>query len=211
MSPPIIFWTVLVVFLTLVIVLDKIYFMLRDVSTELPRPYSFARTQLTWWTIIVLTSFISILLVKKEVATLLESTLILLGMSSGTTVAARVIDVGDSANPNTVRHQDSSKSQGFLLDILSDESGVSIHRLQTIVLTITFGIWFLVQVAANLSDPSVSANGVIPDITTNNLILLGLSSGTYVGLKVSENRPNPSMPPEHVPDEGHLDQSRPVG
>jgi hypothetical protein len=144
-------------------------------------------------------------------ATLLNSTLILLGISSGTTVAARVIDVGDSANPNTSRHQDTGKSQSFLLDLLSDENGVSIHRFQTVVFNITFGVWFLVEVATHLSDTGVSADKVMPDINTNNLILLGLSSATYAGLKISENKQNTSMPPEHVLDEHNLDQSRPVG
>jgi len=31
-------------------------------------------------------------------------------------------------------------------------------------------------------------NGIIPVITNNNLILLGLSAGTYVALKTTENK-----------------------
>jgi len=57
------------------------------------------------------------------------------GDCSGTTVAARLIDV--STIPIRVRPgQPEFPGENFLLDILSDKNGVSIHRLQS-VLTIS--------------------------------------------------------------------------
>src|SRR6202000_2037057 len=95
-----IFWATLVVLAALVIFFDRKYFMLRDNSTAVPRPYSFSRVQLAWWTVIVLASFISIFISRGVAPDLSTSTLYLLGISSATTVGATLIDLSDQTNPN---------------------------------------------------------------------------------------------------------------
>jgi hypothetical protein len=201
--PYVVYWFLLIGLTFTVVYCDQRFGMLRDDSHAVDKPYSFSRVQLAWWTVIVLASFIAILATRGEAPRLPESTLILLGISVATTAAARVIDVNDEASTEIVRHQDSSSSN-ILLDILSDENGVSIHRFQTVAFNITFGIWFISTVFANLPDKGI--NEILPDIEPNNLILLGLSSATYAGLKASENRKS-SQPaaPERVHDEGSTD------
>jgi hypothetical protein len=198
MSPQIVF---LIVLLATILVVFLGSNMLKDKSDAMRKPYSFARVQLTWWSLIVLACFITIV-ATRGIPTFDASTLILLGISSATTAAARVVDASDKSNGKT-RIQDQN-SQNILLDILSDENGVSIHRFQTVIFNLTFGIWFLCQVYSNLSASDV--NAIMPVITTNNLVLLGLSSGTYAALKTNENKlPIPQAPPdaqaESVPDE----------
>jgi len=167
---------------------DRKFNMLRDTSTANVKPYSFARVQLAWWTIIIASALIAILFHRNEAPDFYVSTLILLGISSATTAAARVIDISDRTSViNTTQHQNQA-GEGFFLDILSDAAGVSIHRFQTVVFNAAFGIWFIRQIALHIGDPSFCVNAIIPDISDNALILLGLSSGTYATLKATENK-----------------------
>jgi hypothetical protein len=137
--------------------------------------------------------------------TLNSSTVILLGISAATTAAARVIDISDEEKSNW-RHQDGF-GKNFFLDILSDNNGVSVHRFQTVVFNAVFGVWFIHAVLNNLLHDCSAYTGdtklleqckldilnyIMPPISDNNLILLGLSSATYAALKMTENNSNTS-------------------
>ena len=209
-----IFWIVFAITFVLVAWLDKTYCMLRDVTTAKTRqPYSWSRVQLAWWTVIVLATFIAIFISKGVAPTLHISTVILLGISSATTVTARAIDLSDQQNLLISRHQNDF-GKNFLLDILSDENGVSINRFQTLMFNVVFGIWFINAVLNNmhadcsaykdLTGSAVQAackinpiDYIMPVISDNNLILLGLSSATYAALKTTENK-TPSIPKENT-------------
>jgi len=85
------------------------------------------------------------------------------------------------------RHQNAAQ-KGFLIDILSDESGASIHRLQTVLFNLIFGIWFVFKVLHNIADSTMNVNLIIPIIEGNNLIFLGISTSAYIALKSTENK-----------------------
>ncbi len=171
------------ILLFLIILFDFKYSMLRDESKADRKSYSFARVQLAWWSIIILSSFITILFSKGVTPELCESTLILLGISTATTAAAKLIDVSDTTKGHPlIQHQE---GEGFFLDILSDANGVSVHRFQTVILNAALGIWFFISVLSNLSK---EANSVMPTVSKDVLILLGLSSGTYATIKATENK-----------------------
>jgi hypothetical protein len=69
-------------------------------------------------------------------------------------------------------------SSGFLLDILSDADGVSVHRFQLFAWTIILGVVFASAVLREVGMPVFSAT---------LLGLMGLSAGTYLGLKIPES------------------------
>lgn len=71
------------------------------------------------------------------------------------------------------------KSQGFMLDVLSDENGVSFHRLQMFVWTLVLGLLFVHSVWTRLSMLEFSAT---------LLALQGLTAGTYLGFKIPEKQ-----------------------
>lgn len=189
-----IYFLVLASSLITIILLQLRYSIISDSSTAAPKPYSLARVQLVWWTFIILSSFISIVLASGQIPTFDNSTLILLGIGSLTTASARIIDISDKQNPPSVSVTSVNQtSQGFLLDILSDNNGVSIHRLQAFVFNLVFGVWFIYKCYKGIPHATTAAssdtiNSLIPVITNNNLILLGLSAGTYVALKSAENK-----------------------
>jgi hypothetical protein len=183
MSPQLLFWIFFLVLVLLVVYFDIKYNMLKDVSTASKKPYSFSRVQLAWWSVIILASFMTII-AKRGIPDLDGSTLIILGISAITTGSARIIDISDQKND--VRMIQNQDRENFILDVLSDSNGVSIHRFQSLVFNTTFGIWFISQVLHNL--PVNPVNEIIPVLSQNNLILLGLSSGAYVALKTTENK-----------------------
>lgn len=173
-----IFFLTLIVLLLLIIYLDRKYKLLRDISTSEQRPYSYSRVQLAWWTWIIITSFITILFANGGTLPILDSsTLILLGISAGTTSIANIIDVSDVADKT--RHQDQG-GKNFLYDIIDDSNGASIHRLQAVLFNIIFGIWMLIMVYNKMEN--------IPPIENSCLVLLGISAGTYSVIKTSENK-----------------------
>lgn len=183
------FWATLFILAALIIFFDRKFGMLRDTSTATPRPYSFSRVQLAWWTVIVLSSMIAIIFCRDwQIPDLTTSTLYLLGISSATTVSATLIDVSDQGNANISSLNQDSPGENFFLDILSDKDGVSVHRFQTVVFNIVFGAWFIRNFLTNLADTNVQVSEIMPDFTDNNLILLGVSSGLYAALKATENR-----------------------
>ncbi len=140
----------------------------------------------------------------------------MIGISAATTATAPVIDISDQEK-YVWTHQDGF-GKNFLLDILSDQNGVSVHRFQTIVFNAVFGIWFIHAVLNNLIVYDCSSykedarllelclnnkvHYIMPPISDNNLILLGLSSATYAALKMTENKTTkPSETVQNITEE----------
>jgi hypothetical protein len=69
-------------------------------------------------------------------------------------------------------------SEGFLKDILRDETGISFHRFQMAAWTVILGFVFIASVYSTFT---------MPDFSATLLGLMGISSGTYIGFKVSDS------------------------
>lgn len=77
------------------------------------------------------------------------------------------------------------QSEGIFTDILSDANGISFHRFQIAVWTLVLSIIFIIEVYQNLA---------MPEFNTTLMGMMGLSAGTYLGLKIPEPT-TPSKPP----------------
>lgn len=177
----------LTVYFLLVAFLDIKFDLLRDTSTSLKKPYSLSRVQLAWWMGFILSAFVAVIFNSTNPHLALpafgEGILVILGISTGTTTVATITDISDEKNNPLTRHQN-DKSQGLFIDIISDKDGPSVHRLQTVLFNLIFAIWFFLKVLDNKT---------IPDLDTNTLILLGISSGTYAVVKTTENKTQQSV------------------
>ena len=147
---------------------------------------------MTWWTVIVLACMITIMTLGRGIPTLDSSTLILLGISSGTIAAARVIDISNNSKSEKSTGQNDG-SFNLILDLLSDTQGVSIPRFQALAFNVVFGLYIVISVIHNMGDTNIDISKIIPVIGDNNLILLGISSGVYTTLKVAENKTKTSV------------------
>lgn len=201
-----IFWISFAALLIAIILLDQKYRLLRDNSIQDVKPYSFSRVQLAWWTLVIVPGFVTAVIKTGTVPALYDSTLILLGISGGTLAAARVIDVSDqnraATNGTTTQLNQNQPAQNFVLDIVSDGNGASVHRLQMLAFNLTIGGWFIFQSLKNIAAyPNIcsvilrpvpgcetKAYYFLPDVSQTSLILIGLSAGTYAALKAGENK-----------------------
>lgn len=137
--------------------------------------YSLGRTQLFFWTVLFCFCYLYLWLKTGALPDITNTVLILLGVSVGTTAAAKVIENNPSVTPPAVADQ--PVSEGWLIDILSDSKSISVHRFQNVAFTLVYGVIFIQQVGYAL---------VFPEFDTNALLLMGISSGTYAGLKITE-------------------------
>lgn len=140
-------------------------------------PYSLSKSQQLLWSILVLAAYVFLWMMTGEVDTLTESVLALLGVSAGTGVAAWMIDSSRDAGD--------APSRGFLSDILSDGSGLAIHRVQTAAWTVILGVIFCVTVYRTL---------FMPQFSFTLIALMGISAGTYVGFKFPERKQQVARP-----------------
>ncbi|HZF14644.1 MAG TPA: hypothetical protein VE046_01750 [Steroidobacteraceae bacterium] len=156
--------------------------LLRDSSTARRGPFSFARVQLLWWTLIVALCLLQHYGETYELVALNQTCLALLGIGVGTKMIAQVIDTRQRQTAElsgTAVIQD-KESEGFLTDILSDENGLSVHRLQALVFNVLYGVTFVSHFVNT---------GGFADYDTVQYAVLGLSSAGYLGLKALENNP----------------------
>ncbi len=137
-------------------------------------PFSLALTQLSFWSIVIASSFIYIWIVTEELPPISGSTLILLSVSALTTGGSRLVDIRNKTKKDLMLSSDS-----FLEDILKDELGYSVHRAQMFMWTVILGVIFVT---------SVIRFQQIPQLDESLLALMGISSGAYVGLKTMENK-----------------------
>ncbi len=173
--------SVVLFLLALFIIFRKRRAILRDHGSEMETPpYSLARSQMAFWTMIILIAFMIVWWNTGNIIQITGQVLALLGISAGTTIGANLMDNDDLANPAIIkRHQEENSSKKFMLNILSDQRGLSIHRFQNVVFTIAIGCYFLFEVIQHYR---------IPALNTELMILMGISSGTYLAIKKGENK-----------------------
>lgn len=190
MDPRVIYWLVFIVLSAIIVILNAKYGMLHDDSIlEKRKPYSYSRSQLAFWTVIVLTGFVTIIIKTGNIPDLNQNVLILLGLSSVTTVTARLTDVSDKTKLPPSDLTQNMPGKNFIIDIISDSKGVSITRLQAVIFNLVIGFWFISKTMSNIfAYPAIDINLILPDPQMNNLILMGLSSGTYIAMKTTENK-----------------------
>ena len=178
--------------------------------------YSLARTQAAWWFFFVLAAYLLIGVVTGDFSNSLNATaLVLLGIGGATVVAGSIIDNGRDpalresikakradlktnegtiANPpagtdlaqlkaknaaleREIRILRGETTGRFFTDIVSDANGASVARFQVVAWTLVLTGVFITQTYRDLSMPTF-------DVTL--LGLMGISSATYLGLKIGE-------------------------
>ncbi len=178
-------WLAAVVLIALAIAALK-YNILKDDNNLY---YSLGRTQLFFWTLLVLTAYIMICLKTDTIPDLPLSVLGILGISVSTTAVSKLIE---NKNKAGIPIDVNAKSEGFFLDILSDGSSINIQRFQNVAFNLFFGVVFLQK---------AFANHIMPDFDQNVLILMGISAGTYAGLKNTEATKEQSEPAKQTGDD----------
>jgi hypothetical protein len=150
--------------------------------------YSLAFTQIAFWTLIVLISYLYLWLGTQNYNSLTASALIIMGISAATTSGSRLISKrryqsvlaarpkegdGSALSENTYLRD----SRGFFNDLFCDDNGSSISRWQMVLWTGVMGLVFLWVVVREKK---------MPEFSDYQLMLIGISSGAYLLLKPFE-------------------------
>ncbi|MBS7564756.1 hypothetical protein KHS38_10100 [Mucilaginibacter sp. Bleaf8] len=151
------------------------------IKTNITSPYSLSKVQLGLWTVVISCSYLYLSLFEGDCseAKINQTALVVLGIFSGTAAITKIIDkreIGD----DRPRHQN-SPSGGFFYDILSDDSGISIHRFQHVIWTIVGMAVYLYKVA------QITKGCILPELSDTLLTLMGISSATFVTMRSQEN------------------------
>ncbi|WP_162996795.1 hypothetical protein [Mucilaginibacter kameinonensis] len=144
--------------------------------------YSLSRTQLLYWTVIFSGAYLYICNETGALPDIPGSLLAILGISAATMAAGKVIE--NDQKPKT-DIDPKAHSEGFFHDILSDRSSINIQRLQNVMFNVLFGLIFIQR--------TISSN-LLADFDNNILLMMGISAGTYAGLKATE--PTKDQPTE---------------
>lgn len=134
--------------------------------------YSLARTQLAVWTAVIIILYMTFYLVSLSSPVVNTTVLALLGISVSNTVLA-------GTKPAVSKLVGGPGLKGFLIEILSDASGVSIHRFQHFLFTLVFVTIF----AINSFDALEFA-----EFSTTQLTLMGISAAAFSGVKLINER-----------------------
>jgi len=152
------------------------------------RPYSLSLFQMSFWFFLVIASYVFVWLITDELDTITDSVLALIGIGAATALGAALIDRSKTA---PAPEEPGGTTRGFLNDVMSDPTGVSLHRFQMFVWTLVLGVIFIGSVYKNLQMPQFSAT---------LLGLMGISSGTYLGFKVPEKQSSDTPPGATTPE-----------
>ncbi len=156
----------------------------RSLLPKSTNPFSLSRVQLGIWTVVISCSYIYLQLCMGNCndTGLNETALVLMGISAGVAAGGTIIDKREIQD-GRFRHQN-SPSEGFFVDILSDDNGISVHRFQKVVWTGIAVIIFLNKVY------SIKTGCALPELSQTLLWLTGISSAAYLTLKTQENDPS---------------------
>ncbi len=173
--------------------------LVRDPDSA-PRPdgtfrFSLARCQMSFWFFLFAAAYIFLWVVKRQTDTLTDQCLILLGISTGTTLGVAVLSkaVGSAAAPPAApgepreTYLQRPAAQRFFEDLLSDQNQISFHRFQMVVWTLVLGLVFIRSVCTQLQ---------MPEFGTNELTLMGISAGTYIGFSIPAASKKTAPPPD---------------
>lgn len=136
--------------------------MLKDQNNK----YSLSIMIMFFWTIIIVYSVVFFSIATLSSPSINQTILLLLGISGA--MAAGSATISKPLNNPLV-------STSVLTS--GSSTKVQIHRFQNVVFNLVYGLFFLNEVIFKFR---------FPEFDTNTLLLLGISGGTYLGLKVSE-------------------------
>jgi hypothetical protein len=157
------------------------------------KPYSLARVQMGIWFLVIISSWLLLYVCLHHFDLLNEKILILMGITAGTGVGGLALDTNKG-------HEVTTPSEGFFKDLISDHSNISLFRFQNFAWTIILVIVFIRTVIVYLR---------MPEFDMTLLTLMGISSGTYIGAKVTEKRVAEDNPPpaNDQPTDQNTDQN----
>jgi hypothetical protein len=136
--------------------------------------YSISIVQILFWTGIVLFASVYVYMVRGDFIKVTEQILVLLGISAGTSLGAKM-----NAQSGAVGRIDTRYFQGLkrtrlpeLRDLISIDDVPNVYKFQMLAFTLINGLIVISQLYSEYNFPAIPAE---------QLLLIGISNGTYLG------------------------------
>jgi hypothetical protein len=134
---------------------------------------SLSQLQIVLWTLVVAISAIYVMTLSGNLISISEGTLVLLGIASGSALAARMPGIsGASATPKPVDAPPTMPEWSDLIIPDRSKRDIDVTRVQMLAFTLITAAFVLINVMVDYE---------IPAIPANFLVLMGISNGVYVG------------------------------
>jgi hypothetical protein len=136
-------------------------------------PFSLGRLQMAWWLLIILAAFLALAMARHQVGGVMNRpTAMILAIAAATLFGAFWVE------RVTVPPHRRPDGSNFLADVLCDENGLCLHRLQFLVWNAVLGMSFVWTVVTDAS---------MPMFDSYTLAILAISGATFVGFKRHES------------------------
>jgi hypothetical protein len=146
--------------------------LLRVISTR-DGYASLSQLQIVLWTMVVGMSAIYVMTLSGNLISISEGTLVLLGIASGTALAARI--PGPQQTTPVVRIPEAPPTMPEWSDLIIPNRAtqeIDVTRLQMLAFTLITAAFVLIKVIVDYEIPSIPANF---------LVLMGISNSVYIG------------------------------
>ncbi len=143
-------------------------------------PYSLAKTQVAYWTLLIVAAYLMISMVTAALPTIPTGLLGLLGISIANGLFSSIISRPAADAPAVAAKGEvpnATLSRGWFQDVLTDSTGVSVVRLQFVVFNAIAGLYLVRQVLATWA---------LPDFDSSLLALISISSAGFLVQKTNE-------------------------
>lgn len=140
--------------------------------------YSLSIVQILFWTSIVLFASVYVYLVRGDFLTVSQQILVLLGISGGTALGAKMnAESGAVGRIDPEYFRDLKRTRlPALRNLISVDGIPNIYKFQMVAFTLINGWIVVMQLCAEYN---------FPEIPTEQLLLIGISNGTYLGNELS--------------------------
>jgi len=166
-------------------------------------PLSIGRLQMSIWFFVIIISFVYLWSTTGSLAGVNATAFALMGISGGTTMVSAFVTSNQvwDASQRAQNGNGKSEASNWLLDLLSDENGPTIHRFQMLAWTLVLSVVFINGVLSEYAMP----------VFSNELLgLMGISSGVYVGFKMKEGKPEENTDTSAAPDTDNSPPAQPA-
>jgi hypothetical protein len=156
-----------------------IHFMDLIITRE-DEKYSISRLQFYLWTVFVVIGFCAVFMATYKTPDIPQNLYLLMGVNLSAAVFSTAITLGKEKGKTTVNN---SGTPSFVKDIFFEgEDSLDLPRTQMFVWTVISLLAFSVMLYKTFKDGAPA----LPDIPLGLVVLMGLSHGTYLGVKAAK-------------------------
>lgn len=136
--------------------------------------FSLARSQMAWWFILIIVSYITIWLITGDRDTVTTSLLVLMGISAATAMGSIAIDANAPARANEMRQELLAEKATIAAQPMVPLTAAGSQHAQEATEAMNLRVAQIDQTVANVTGPPITTGSWLRDVLTDNNGTVGL-------------------------------------